>query len=349
MVSPRSWSLISMGSDQQYAGNRGYVDDLRRIYRYDSNVANHRNVTAGDLVLLRDRNRLIGIAQVESITSKPGQKTMLRCPECGITDLKGRVHKRPEFRCDRGHEFEHPREDVIDVTAYEAHYANTYEEAPDAVPVAEIKAAAPRRSDQLSIEEVDVSRFERSLVLAYPATLDVLARFYQLRTLDPDDASDDPSIPDERSDDTAVQRDSYASSVGDTRKSVLRALKERRGQRKFRNALLKRYGAACAITGCNMLDVLEAAHIWPLRGDEDNHPENGLVLRADIHTLFDLDRLAIEPTSLKIHLAPKLREDATYRMLHAQSLRVMLAVRPALGPLERRWETFLTKWDLPRS
>jgi HNH endonuclease len=35
------------------------------------------------------------------------------------------------------------------------------------------------------------------------------------------------------------------------------------------------------------LDILEAAHISPYRGEEDNHPENGLLLRADLHTLFD--------------------------------------------------------------
>ena len=34
---------------------------------------------------------------------------------------------------------------------------------------------------------------------------------------------------------------------------------------------------------------------------------NGILLRADIHTLFDYDLLAVEPTSLLIRLSPQLR------------------------------------------
>ena len=47
------------------------------------------------------------------------------------------------------------------------------------------------------------------------------------------------------------------------------------------------YEGKCAVTGCDVPDVLQAAHIFPYMGPETNHPSNGL-LRADIHTLFDL-------------------------------------------------------------
>ncbi len=54
---------------------------------------------------------------------------------------------------------------------------------------------------------------------------------------------------------------------------------------------------------CHRLGV-EAAHIRPYRGEEDNHIENGLLLRADIHTLFDLDLLGINPDGLRLELHP---------------------------------------------
>ena len=52
------------------------------------------------------------------------------------------------------------------------------------------------------------------------------------------------------------------------------------------------------------MDIVEAAHIWPYRGRDDNHPDNGLLLRADLHTLFDLDLMGIEPDSLETRLHP---------------------------------------------
>src|SRR5208282_2998948 len=64
----------------------------------------------------------------------------------------------------------------------------------------------------------------------------------------------------------------------------------------------ERYGDRCLVTGCEVLAVLEAAHIRPYRGEDDNHPENGLLLRSDVHTLFDLDLLGIEPEALRVVL-----------------------------------------------
>jgi hypothetical protein len=295
------------------------------------------------LVLVRDQEHLLGIAQVESISDRPGKKTMRRCPECGRTGLKERLRKVPKYRCDRGHEFEQPREEVIDVTIFEAHYPNTFQEAPDAVPVAQIKAAAPRPSDQLSIEEIDVARLEHSLVAAYPLTRAVLARFYQTMSLDEDESAEQSST---ETDDRggSPQQDSYAGSMGDNRRAVLRTIKQRRGQRKFRHALMKRYGARCMVTGCALVDVLEAAHVWPYRGEEDNHPENGLLLRADIHTLFDLNLLSINPATLSVDLAPALQRDEVYAVLQGQTIGATSSTRPALEPLEKRWSVFNAKW-----
>jgi hypothetical protein len=82
---PRVWLLLTCGDDRSYAGNTGYEDDLERVYRYDNFVPNHLKVTEGDLALLRGKQSLLGVARIERITSSPGQKERLRCPECGGT------------------------------------------------------------------------------------------------------------------------------------------------------------------------------------------------------------------------------------------------------------------------
>lgn len=93
----------------------------------------------------------------------------------------------------------------------------------------------------------------------------------------------------------------------DARKRVLAQVIRRRGQAKFRNALLDAYDRRCCITGCDLVDALEAAHISPYNGPETNRVTNGLLLRADIHTLFDLGLLAISE-SMSVILAPELRQ-----------------------------------------
>lgn len=81
----------------------------------------------------------------------------------------------------------------------------------------------------------------------------------------------------------------------DTRKKVLRDITVRRGQSSFRSSLLALYEGACAVTGSTAEAVLEAAHIQPYRGEHTNDVRNGILLRSDIHTLFDLHLLAVDP------------------------------------------------------
>jgi putative restriction endonuclease len=345
MKLPRAWSLITVGSGQQYGGNQGYTDDPRRVYRYDSKVANHRNLSAGHFALVRDRNNLLGVAQIERIDSRPGKKTMLRCPACGTVNIKSRERKLPKYRCNNNHEFDDPTPEIVDVTQYEAHYEHSFVNAPDAIPVFQIKAAALRPSDQVSIEEIDLPRLERALTLAFPKTRAILASFFHSGILGKDDAADDVMVDAESGNSSADKP--YATSMADTRASVLRSIKQRRGQKAFRDALMKRYGSRCVMTGCGLTDVLEAAHIWPYRGGDDNHPQNGLLLRADLHTLFDLDLIAINPETLTVEIAPVLRGIDAYSSLQGRALGVSSCVHPALEPLVRRWEIFTRLHRVP--
>jgi predicted restriction endonuclease len=53
--------------------------------------------------------------------------------------------------------------------------------------------------------------------------------------------------------------------------------------------------------------VLEAAHIIPYKGPATNSLQNGLLLRADLHTLFDLGLITIEAETLRVIVAPTLQ------------------------------------------
>jgi hypothetical protein len=128
----------------------------------------------------------------------------------------------------------------------------------------------------------------------------------------------------------------------DTRAVLLRQIKERRGQSAFRNALIAAYRGRCAVTGCRVLDVLEAAHIQPHLGEWTNTPSNGLLLRADLHTLLDCSLLAVEPDTLRVVVAPSIR-GSSYGTLHGRPLRPR---EPGSTPLDRgalsdRFDTFV--------
>jgi len=126
-------------------------------------------------------------------------------------------------------------------------------------------------------------------------------------------------------------------NVADARNRIERTITQRRGQKTFRDRLLDVYGRQCAITGCGVVDVLEAAHITPYLGPDTNHVGNGLLLRADLHTLLDCRLLAIDPATHRVMLAPSVREKSDYKRLQGRRLRkaVPIAAAPSQKALEQ--------------
>lgn len=97
-------------------------------------------------------------------------------------------------------------------------------------------------------------------------------------------------------------------SLEDAREFALRSIIYRRGQGNFRRDLLLAYDNACVITGCRVSEVLEAAHIIPYKGPNTNNVQNGLILRSDIHLLFDLFLLAIQPDTHRVRVSSTLQK-----------------------------------------
>lgn len=108
------------------------------------------------------------------------------------------------------------------------------------------------------------------------------------------------------------------SSIQDGREKKLRAIVQRRGQQNFRQKLIDTYVARCAISGCKCIEVLEAAHIIPYNGEETNHVQNGLLLRSDLHTLFDLGLLTVSEDYI-VHLSDSVN-DAGYLQYNGRRL-----------------------------
>jgi putative restriction endonuclease len=106
----------------------------------------------------------------------------------------------------------------------------------------------------------------------------------------------------------------------DARQRVLVSIVRRRGQQKFRKLLLETYDSRCVVTDCQVSEVLDAAHILPYRGAHTNNPSNGLILRTDLHNLFDLGLLAIDPVSRTVIVASRL-SGTEYQQFHGQKIK----------------------------
>lgn len=80
------------------------------------------------------------------------------------------------------------------------------------------------------------------------------------------------------------------------RKRVSRSILERPYQNRFRKNVLMAYNNKCLVTGVDMENVLEAAHIKPVEYNGSDSFSNGICLRSDIHQLFDSNNLRILPS-----------------------------------------------------
>jgi len=82
----------------------------------------------------------------------------------------------------------------------------------------------------------------------------------------------------------------------------------RLGQGAFRVLVTDAYERRCAVTGEKTLPVLEAAHIKPYAENGPHRVSNGILLRSDLHKLFDLGYLTVTP-DLLLHVSPRLKAD----------------------------------------
>jgi len=100
----------------------------------------------------------------------------------------------------------------------------------------------------------------------------------------------------------------------------------RLGQGAFRVLVTEAYQRRCAITGEKTLPVLQAAHIKPYTQDGPHDVKNGLLLRSDLHTLFDDGYLTLTH-DLFVEVSRRLNQDygngKDYYKFHGQRLQIL--------------------------
>jgi len=87
-----------------------------------------------------------------------------------------------------------------------------------------------------------------------------------------------------------------------------RLIRQRLGQRAFQAVVLKAYHSRCAITGTKIWPALQAAHIRPVTQGGEHRLDNGLLLRSDVHTMFDRGYLAVD-VGYRLRVSPRLRDE----------------------------------------
>ena len=99
----------------------------------------------------------------------------------------------------------------------------------------------------------------------------------------------------------------------------------RLGQGLFRMVVTDAYERRCALTGERTLPVLDAAHIKPYSVLQRHEVSNGILMRSDLHRLFDDGYITIDPADRKILVSSRIREEfdngKEYYRLHGQQIR----------------------------
>ena len=137
-----------------------------------------------------------------------------------------------------------------------------------------------------------------------------------------------------------VERDPLVVAADSPRYGNVIEVRPRLGQGLFRLAVRDAYGRACAVTGEHSEPALEAAHIKPYRQGGQHSVDNGLLLRSDLHRLYDRGYVTVTPDYV-FRVGDRLRDEfkngRSYYGLNGQRIRC-----PDAGTLRPRRE--LLEW-----
>lgn len=112
--------------------------------------------------------------------------------------------------------------------------------------------------------------------------------------------------------------------------------------------LERTYGGCCAISSCPVPFALVTAHLLPVAEGGEDVPTNALLLRADLHALFDTNQLGIHPHSRRVYISAEARAWREYNKLHgvrplADPQPGFEANKPSRKALAKRWKHFLAE------
>lgn len=294
-----AWLVIAAGEDRQHGGNDGYEDDPSTTYRWDSTVPNHSSILEGDAIVIWDKRELIGASLIERIDEGDDVKNVYRCPHCETGHIKRRKRLQPAWRCfNCSRNFDEPIAERKPVHTYASHHEVAWVGLPGVLSGRALRQLCHKPRSQLSMRRLDWNGFRAAVAGALDGDPLAIVEFRGERIR------------------------------GGHRNTTVRV---RLGQAAFRRSLLEQQGAVCAITGAAPAAVLEAGHLYSYASVGKHHDHGGLLLRRDIHRLFDLGLIAIDPEALAIDVSPDLAPYAQYIGLHGQPIEQQIS-----GP-QHRW------------
>ncbi|WP_104195830.1 HNH endonuclease signature motif containing protein [Cryobacterium sp. M15] len=288
-----AWLLLTVGDRRQHGGNDGYADELGVGYRWDSTVPHHADIKPGDAVIFWDKNSSLGASIIEEIKVGTATKLLKKCPSCGKAGIKRRAAMQPAYKCYKcGTTFDEPTIQWKLVTTYLSRHDVGWVDLPGVVAGKDLRLMCEDPGSQQSMRPFKWGAFVRALKVDGVAhSLDAI--------------------------------NSSAKRIGGGHN--LRTVRVRIGQPRFRKALVNKHGETCAFVGATPLEALEAGHLYSYAREAVHHTDGGLLLRRDIHRLFDLGFLAVNPSTWTIWVSPALASFAGYAELAGQSLNVDLS------------------------
>lgn len=287
-IEPQVWLMLAVGDQRGLQNHDGYDDDPSQTYEWTSAVNNGRSVREGDVILLRDTEALIGISVIDEITAEGSTRQTYACPVCGSAKVAERKQRTPRYRCQAcKSEFNERLERTEATTRYRSHHGPAWVDLAGVLNRAQLADLQLHRGDQNAIRPMVSSR----VAAALPTAIDLLAR---------------------RSLTWTEERSANGHVTVFTRARI--------GQANFRSQLLQRFGANCAFTGPAPFQTLEAAHLYSYARRGRHESSGGLLLRRDVHRLFDDGLITVRERHLDV--APEARGYPAYAALHEQPIRV---------------------------
>jgi hypothetical protein len=288
MSDPTAWLALTVSGKREHGGNDGYPDVPSSSYRWDSTVPHSAVIKAGDVIALWDKRALLGVSVIEEIATTQIQKSIYKCPSCQNSSIKTRNVQRPTYRCyGCKHEFEIPIRQDKEVTSYASQHEAAWIDLQGVLSGRELRKLCFIPGTQHSFRKLDWLAFTEAIGRHVEGFAFPLLKITQERV-----------------------RGGHS----------LVTVRVRIGQANFRRLLLQEHGHICAFTGPAPAAVLEAAHLYSYADHARHHAHGGLLMRRDLHRLFDLGQLAINPITKTIDIAPSIAGFSEYARLHGSPL-----------------------------
>ena len=295
MANSNAWLAMAVQGRRQHGGNDGYTDEPESYYEWDDTVPNHGSVSEGDAIVLWNKTELLGASLISGIDISVARKSIHKCPLCGRAGFKARATLSPRYKCYKCKGvFENPVTSDRRVTRYRSHHEAAWVDLRDALSAAELRSLCVKPRSQLSLRPLQWNDFVDSL--ATSASVDRQA--------------------------LGLLEDVKRSIACGHKVAMVRV---RIGQAAFREDLLTQFGNECAFSGPCPPAALEACHLYSYARHGLHHSDGGLLLRSDLHTLFDLGLIAIEPTTRRISVDKSLRSYSGYWNLDGVAPKVNLS------------------------